>query len=174
MRLFIAVRFDENVVRALTAAQNALRARDFSGQYTKEQNLHMTLAFIGEYSDPEHVLHIMRDTMSGNTLSGTFPLKLSKRIGNFGDLLWAGAEHTEALMGFSGRLRDALDRGGVPHDKLPFIPHITLLQRARSNETFEDIVISQETMTVKGITLLRSDISRDDRGIYREVGSAGI
>ena len=169
MRLFIAVRFEDNVIKSLTAAQDALRIRDYSGQYTKPQNMHLTLSFIGEYTDPDHVLDIMKAVMTE-----PFTLTLSSKIGNFGDLLWAGAEQTPELMAFSAKLRDALDAGGVPHDKLPFIPHITLLQRARGSETYENITLAPTEMTVKGITLMRSDLSREDLGIYQEIGSATV
>ena len=55
MRLFIAIQLDDTIKNALTGIQAALRAARVSGNYTKIENLHLTLAFIGEYDDPDYV-----------------------------------------------------------------------------------------------------------------------
>ncbi|MBQ9719494.1 MAG: RNA 2',3'-cyclic phosphodiesterase, partial [Oscillospiraceae bacterium] len=60
MRLFIAIQLDDTIKNALTGIQAALRAARVSGNYTKIENLHLTLAFIGEYGDPDRVLDAMR------------------------------------------------------------------------------------------------------------------
>ena len=59
MRLFIAILLENNMIKALTDAQNALRSRQFIGKYTDMRNLHLTLAFIGDFSDPDLVLEMM-------------------------------------------------------------------------------------------------------------------
>ena len=59
MRLFIAIRMDETMREALLGMQAALRRQRVGGTYTKPENLHLTLAFIGEYADPERVLEVM-------------------------------------------------------------------------------------------------------------------
>ena len=169
MRLFIAVRFEDDIIRALTDVQNAMREHGFSGRYTMQKNLHMTLSFIGEYADPDNVLQIMQN-LSGEP----FTLHLRSGLGHFGDLLWAGAEQSDALMTYVERLRNALDEGCVPHDRQPFVPHITLLQRARSWAGLSEIAVAQKSMKVQRLTLMRSDLCREDGGIYREVGSAEI
>ena len=50
-RIFIAIRFGDEVRKALVALQNALRAEGVEGNYCAWGNLHMTLAFIGERYD---------------------------------------------------------------------------------------------------------------------------
>ncbi|MBQ7682572.1 MAG: RNA 2',3'-cyclic phosphodiesterase, partial [Oscillibacter sp.] len=60
MRLFIAIRFSDEVRRALAETQSFLRNRGVRGNFTKVENLHLTLAFIGEYADPDGVLDAMR------------------------------------------------------------------------------------------------------------------
>ena len=51
MRLFIAIQLDERVKNALEHMQTALRKQRVAGNYTRAENLHLTLAFIGEYTD---------------------------------------------------------------------------------------------------------------------------
>jgi len=60
MRLFIAIQLDDHLKDALTAMQSAMRAARVGGNYTKVENLHLTLAFIGEYGDPDRVLEVLR------------------------------------------------------------------------------------------------------------------
>ena len=51
MRLFIAVPVPPDVVRALTLAQNRLRAITNGGRFVPRDNFHLTLHFIGESND---------------------------------------------------------------------------------------------------------------------------
>lgn len=82
MRLFIAVLLEKNMKKALTDAQDALRRHHFSGHYTPEPNLHLTLRFLGEYHDPDAVLEAMESDPPAPCV-----LTLNGYIGNFGDLL---------------------------------------------------------------------------------------
>ena len=59
MRLFIAIQFEDHILDALTAFQKELKAQGVTGNYTKRENLHITLAFIGEYGNPDEVLDAM-------------------------------------------------------------------------------------------------------------------
>ena len=60
MRLFIAIRLNPETRDALVSAQSSLRKQGIGGNYTKTENLHLTLAFLGEYPDPAYVLETMR------------------------------------------------------------------------------------------------------------------
>lgn len=51
MRLFIAIPVPPDVTRALTLAQNRLRALAAGGRYVPKENFHLTLHFIGESND---------------------------------------------------------------------------------------------------------------------------
>ena len=55
MRLFIAIQPNKSVRAALRAVQNELRRRGVEGNFTRMENLHLTLAFIGEYPDADSV-----------------------------------------------------------------------------------------------------------------------
>ena len=59
MRLFIAIRFSEEILDALEEIQEDWRMQGVFGNYTKPENLHLTLAFIGEYPDPELIREII-------------------------------------------------------------------------------------------------------------------
>ncbi len=48
MRLFVAINFSKDVKNALLAAIDELKGQAVSGNFTSPDNLHLTLAFIGE------------------------------------------------------------------------------------------------------------------------------
>ncbi|MBP0966266.1 MAG: RNA 2',3'-cyclic phosphodiesterase [Oscillospiraceae bacterium] len=166
MRLFIAVLPAQNMKQALLDAQNNLRKRSFSGHYTAEQNLHLTLSFIGEYNDPDAVLEAMETVPFA-----PFPMTLSGYIGSFGNLLWAGTETSPAAEKYAKQLRHVLAERGIPFDRQKFHPHITLLRNAESRQPFADIVIARARMNVRRISLMRSDFGR--HGVrYTEIDAA--
>ena len=59
MRLFISIRFDNKILDALSRFQASLKKLGVTGRFTPRENLHLTLAFIGEFDDPEAVLEAM-------------------------------------------------------------------------------------------------------------------
>ena len=67
MRLFIAIQLSGEIRNGLSAVRTYLKDHGVRGNYTKTENLHLTLAFIGEYSDPDFVLEVLR---SDRTKSG--------------------------------------------------------------------------------------------------------
>lgn len=48
MRLFIAINFPPEPVAAFVRAQDALRRASPSASFSRRENLHLTLAFLGE------------------------------------------------------------------------------------------------------------------------------
>lgn len=165
MELFIAIQFQQNVLDSLTEAQNALRKRNFYGQYSITENLHMTLSFIGEYDEPDKVL----DAIEKSEFK-PFDITLGGYIGHFGNLLWASIENNFELENYVKQLRQILAESEIPFWKKKFIPHITLLRNAKSRQRFSDITVRKESMTVRRIVLMRSDLLQSE-GVYTEVGA---
>lgn len=162
MRLFIAIRLSDAVKNALISAQNEMYDRGVRGNYTTEDNLHLTLAFIGEYSDPEAVL----DALSSVSFT-PFTLEL-QGMGCFGDLWWAGMKDSAALTAVVRRIRRALGDADIPFDQKRFSPHITLIRKAGGR--MPGIRIEEASMTVSSISLMRSDRGRNGM-IYTELGA---
>ena len=52
MRLFVAIRFNDEILNSLEELKSDLHQSGLRGNYTKAENLHLTLAFISEYGDP--------------------------------------------------------------------------------------------------------------------------
>ena len=165
MRLFIAIQFPERVKNALLYLQQDMKDCGMKGNYTKEENLHLTLAFIGEYKDPEAVM----DALDGIDLE---PFYIEHEgFGNYGDLYWAGIKESTELKNTVKRIRHVLADNGIPFDKKKFSPHITVLRKASftGNPDSFKIYVPDEKMKVDSISLMRSDRGKSGM-IYTEIG----
>ncbi len=161
MRLFIAINLTGDMKNALVGAQTEMFERGIRGNFTKEENLHLTLAFIGEFNAPDAVLDALQTVEFR-----PFEITLDS-LGCFGDLWWAGLKGSQALEAVASRVRRALAEGGVPFDRKRFSPHITLLRKARGE--MPDVSIESARMTVDCISLMRSDRGKSGM-LYTELG----
>ena len=127
MRLFIAIKFSSEIEKVLTDLQDDLKTQGITGNYTNIQNLHLTLAFIGEHDDPKRVMDALNQV-----LFDSFTISLDEQIGNFGDILWVGTKKNPALMSLDLRVRKALDSYHIPYDRKTFRPHITIVRKAKA------------------------------------------
>lgn len=162
MRLFVAIELSPAMKASLIDVQNALYDRGIRGSYTPEENLHLTLAFLGELPDMQPVVDALQ-----RVRFTPFPLAL-EGTGAFGDLWWAGLCPSPALEALARRVRRSLAEGGIPYDRKRFSPHVTLLRRAKG--VLPGIGPMSASMTVEAFSLFRSD--RGKKGmIYTELAS---
>ena len=166
MRLFIAINLNNEMKEALMDIQDTMRTYGVRGRETPEENMHLTLAFIGDYDDPEYVKNIV-DSIEIRPFDITL-----KGIGAFGDLWWAGIEESAPLQSVARRLRRALSEADIPFDRKKFSPHITIMRRANgrlSDAAREEMAgLFGTTMTVDHISLMRSDRGKHGM-IYTEL-----
>ena len=162
MRLFVAINLSDEMKDALISAQNEMYDLGIRGNYTKEENLHLTLAFIGEYPDSEPVM----DALSAVSIR-PFDIALNG-IGSFGTLWWAGMKDSPALTAVVRRVRRVLAEHDIPFDRKRFSPHITLIRKPSGE--MPGIDIEPASMTVTKISLMRSDRGRNGM-IYTELGT---
>ena len=166
MRLFIAIQLNEEMRNLLGDIQDSYRRMAVRGNYTPAENLHLTLAFIGEYDDPDKVLEALEAVSFQQ-----FRISLD-RTGCFGDLHWAGIADSPQLENLVKQIRHALADAGIPFDKKRFRAHITFLRRAtfpRGAKTpFPGIKTAN--MLVEEIALMCS--TRGKHGmIYTKIGA---
>ena len=160
MRLFIAIQLNDEMKDALIRIQNAMKRQGVRGNFTRRENLHLTLAFIGEYSDAE----LVREVVDQTDFDG-FEIGLDG-IGAFGNLWWAGINFGDdrELKAVAKKLRRGLADAGIPFDRKKFSPHITLVRKAQSidGKIPESVLdgIPQAGMYVDRISLMRSDRGR--------------
>ena len=165
MRLFIAVTLSPQMKAELLNLQKQFKEKNVRGRYSREENLHITLAFIGEYGNPKKVLDILKEISFQ-----PFDIKLGG-TGNFGSIWWAGTEKSPELEALAAKVREALAKGGVDFDRKKFSPHITLIRDAFSEDRSlpKSVKPAGVTMTVNRFSLMKSD--RGPRGmIYTDLG----
>ena len=132
MRLFFAIEIDEQTRAALVRAMTPVRPQAKNGRWTRPENLHVTVQFIGEVPDDSlDQLAIILRRAAG--LVRPFSL-VFREFGTFGphaDVLWIGIEPDAALQTLSGLIRSELALAGLPCESRPFRPHLTIARQVQ-------------------------------------------
>ena len=161
MRLFIAIQLSDPMKKALVNMMHELKKQGVEGNYVPTQNLHMTLAFIGEYDDPARIKEVI-----SRVPVPEFRMSLSD-MGNFGNILWAGVKGNQKLKTYVKDLRAALAAEGIPFDKEKFVPHITLIRKVSAKKPYQ-AHLPKADMTVKKASLMRSE-QKNGKMVYKEL-----
>jgi 2'-5' RNA ligase len=161
MRLFIALQLSPEVKTVLLEAAEKLRAQARGGNFTQAENLHLTLAFIGE-TEKLSAARAALDEAAGRA----FPMAVGG-TGRFGELWWAGIEKNPVLEKLAERVQEGLRVRGFPIERRPFRPHITLARQvALSREPI--LLVPHTEMTARRLSLMKSERLRG-RLVYTEI-----
>jgi len=150
MRIFIAVQFSEPARKSVIDCMDSLRRQGVRGNYTRPENLHLTMAFIGETDQPEKIKTAVRGTRFE-----PFEIRLAD-FGAFRDILWLGVTGEKRLREVSDRLRESLTRQGISFDRKPFKAHITLVRKA-SMPGKPRLAPPETAMTVSRLSVMKSE-----------------
>ncbi|MFT9494088.1 RNA 2',3'-cyclic phosphodiesterase [Anaerosolibacter sp.] len=163
MRVFIAIEIEDGLKAYLGEKQQEVRTHSEKGNFTRLENLHLTLRFMGEV--PNQGIEKIKEAMEAAaeqinafqmTLGalGEFP-KGNKKI------LWMGIHQGQpALQQLYNDLEQCLEERGFPREERGLNPHITLGREIVLQKPFgelkEAITVEDKTIEVKGITLMES------------------
>ena len=126
MRLFIAVVIPNEIQKKLFSMQNKMPEEVAKIKWVEEENIHMTLKFLGEVDDEK--IDGIKKALSSVELKpfecsvkgfGTFPND------NYVKVIWAGIEPAESFMKLHEKIDDALLPLGFGKDSR-FSPHVTI------------------------------------------------
>ncbi len=148
MRLFISLNFDANTVESLCNLQSLLRDNGVEGNFTKPQNLHMTLAFIGEYGKPDDVFDVMEEVPFRY-----IPICFSD-VYVHREMVLVSIAHNQGLESYVRRLRRALAEKGIPFDRKNFNPHITLVRKAVLKNGLPDNLLNNSGLRITDADLV--------------------
>ena len=184
MRLFIAVNFDDEIKSRLLRVQSRIREQSLKGNFSRPENLHLTLVFFGE--TPPQQVPLIRSAMD-RACAACQPFSLD--FGSTGffkhsgkELWWIGSDKAVVGQAAIGRaatgqvatdraatglqtlekLRRSLAEGlcsaGVNFDERPFNPHITLGREIRRTGPIE---LPKENISVpiNRLSLMKSEHS---------------
>lgn len=153
MRCFIAAWPDEPTRIALSLLSDDVRQHAEHRSVSRPDDLHLTLAFIGELADD--VAFDLSHAIAKLTFK-PFALQLDT-LGFFREagVVWIGANETpQPLADLADRARALLDQMSVAYDRRPLVPHLTLLRGVKSFATQK---IAPTRWRIASISLCRSD-----------------
>lgn len=179
MRVFIAIDFAPNVKEYLFRTVQELKKESIGGNFTRYENLHLTLAFLGEVSS-KLVPDIMRVMEQAVKNQDSFELKihgLGKFLHQEERLYWCGIRENEALVRMQQALLKALKESNFTVDDKPFRPHVTLGRRCRMRQSFHETEFSKKitaiSMKVTKISLMKSE-HKEGRLTYTSLGEVNL
>lgn len=162
MRLFVALQLSDEMRKEAASVMHEWKKRGVKGSYAPAQNLHVTLAFIGEVESAGPVKEALQQLQYK-------PFRLAfSDTGTYGDLLWAGIKGNQGLSGAARAVREALDAAGIPYDKKKFSPHVTMVRKMSG--PWKQVKGPKGEMTVKKISLMKSAV-KDGKRVYTEIFS---
>ena len=165
MRLFIAIMLSDDMKKAVTGTMHELKKADVRGSYVPAQNLHVTLAFIGETKDASAVKTAMQ-TLSCKPFRMAFA-----EMGVFDNRLWVGIKGNQGLNKLAKYVGTALDEAQIPYDRKKFVPHVTIIRNMGG--PWKKVSPPKADMTVKKVSLMKSE-QKNGKQVYTEIFSVDL
>ena len=161
MRLFIAIEFPEAVRDALAESAEVLRAACVQGNFSRRENYHLTLVFLGEV--PPSGVKRVTAAMDACKFD-PIPIAIGEP-GRFcrdgGDIFWRAVHAPAALAALQKALTVQLRKAGFAPEDRAFRPHLTLARQAvlLNGRKLSEFSASMPELrhTVTSMTLMRSD-----------------
>ena len=165
IRLFIAVNCSDKTKIGLLSVQDKIKAQSQKGNFSRSDNFHLTLAFMGETPEDQvpAIRSAIKEAMRPPTASFTLTFSQTGFFRHSNkELWWIGACPADPSLNILKNLRKQITNGlsakGIAYDDRPFNPHITLGREIKHNAP---IVIPQQEITipVNRISLMKSERS---------------
>ena len=162
MRLFIAIEIPDDLKKMI----GRLRVEIPGARWVQAEQIHLTLAFLGEVDEP--TFELLSEEL-GRVKVPEFRLCFSD-VGCFPDrhrprVLWIGLEPQPRLQALAAMVREAVRSCGIHQEERPFSPHITLarlkLPHSREADAFLDQPHKQKLppFLVREFTLFQSRLT---------------
>lgn len=129
MRVFIGIDLDEAARADIEKFLKPFKKIGTPIRWTKPENVHLTLKFIGEV--PEEKYTRIEQALTTNDFNiGAFDLELVG-CGKFGrgsdlNIFWIGAKKNEPIERLYQGIEAVLQKIGIPKEKRAFTPHLTV------------------------------------------------
>ena len=160
MRLFAAIRLPDELKTQIIGTMHELKKAGVKGNYVPVQNLHLTIASIGEIKDPAPVVEAIKKISFK-----PFHLSLSD-MGCTGDQVRIEIKGNQGLSGVAKSVREALDEAGIPYDGKNMAPQITIIRKAAGK--WQQVPAPKGESMVKKLSLLKAD-TKDGKQIFTDL-----
>ena len=152
MRLFVAAELSCEMRSSLLSAAAQLKKLG-KGNFTSPQNLHITLAFIGETLDIKGAISALKSIHSPS-----FDFALNGNVGHFGDLYYASVGNCPQMCRLAKEIGCSLREYGFKIDGRKFVPHITLVRKFVKNTDLPvQVTLDKTPMKLSHISLMKSE-----------------
>ncbi len=161
MRVFVAIELAHAVREQLTVLQTKLKPYVQKGNFSRPENFHITVRFLGE-RNPQEIDSVVRCIQRVAMSHMAFSLE-SHGLGCFHkkrDICYAAIETTPALLSVYRTLQDELWHERIISQKETYTPHITLAREVVWKEpytqVFECLKENAIPICVGGLSLMES------------------
>lgn len=151
MRCFIAIPFPDAGKASLLDCMQQLQQQTQSASFTRLENLHLTLAFLGETDR----ISAIQAAMQAAATDRPFSMAL-EGSGCFQSLWWVGIERNPILTKLAARLQNELRARGFLLERRPFRPHITIARQVAAGAPIS-LTVPSTSMLVDRICLMKSE-----------------
>ncbi len=161
LRLFTAINFDDTAKDQLCEVIDLLKGSAVKGRYTRRENLHLTLVFLGEVeSERAHNIKHAIDRVEEKP----FTLQLTG-VGRFlresGEIFWVGAHKCQPLLSIHDQLNNRLIQAGCWVETREYKPHLTLARELQLPTGFDRGELAKQAgairIPVQSIDLMKSE-----------------
>ena len=184
LRTFIAIELPDTVRDFLLQLQNDLKKRRLQVRWVRNENIHLTLKFLGNI-DALQIQEISRAIGQAAATQGPFDLKASG-IGVFPTIrntrvIWAGLSgDVEALRSLHTTLDRHLEKQGIQRERRPFKGHLTLGRskgKIDARQMADAIVacggVASEIFSVDHVSFIQSRLQKGG-AVYRRIMQAPL
>lgn len=163
MRVFFAIEFDDEIKKYIKEIQDIIRENSLRGNFSREDNFHLTLKFIGE-ADGEILSRLKSSLDMAIQRIDSFSLNL-KGLGTFTKesrrIVWIGIKNEDRGLGkLYASLEDSLYKNGFARDIKGYSPHITLSRETLFKAGFEKelckITVIPKEINISRVSLMES------------------
>ena len=157
MRLFIAINFPEEIKAIVAKIRNSLKEEALRGNFSLDENLHLTLVFLGE-CDVQQTKDIQ--SVLDDSIFSQFTLMLEK-AGYFkrdgGDTWWIGLKENKTLSLLQAELTAHLKQKGFILETRKYVPHVTIGRQVKMPAGFVKPKVPQVSFNITSIELMKSE-----------------
>jgi 2'-5' RNA ligase len=167
MRLFVAIELDEQFRSRLVELQNSIRVAAPDISYTRAENLHLTLKFIGEFEESK--VPQLCDALKNIPEVGTFSMALTGLdfLPERGPIriVAAALDGGEKLLALQSQIEEFCATQNIPRENRRYRPHITLararrpLPRSAKSRLARGVTTQSAQLMVKEFVLIESKLS---------------
>jgi RNA 2',3'-cyclic 3'-phosphodiesterase len=162
IRSFIAIEFDQYIKEYLWNQLQLIKEYTSKGNFTSQDNFHLTLNFLGEITPTQ--IEKVKDAITSVAINlQPFILKFHG-LGQFSrgnkHILWVGINKSTELEATFSSLKNALDSYGFLLEKRGLTPHVTLgrevVLKVDFEQIFQKFAIEPKEIYIDKISLMES------------------